>query len=306
VRGHITGPRSALEGSSSRSIAVYLTGLEAGEWNWRFTAVAGYDYPVELAKLGQASLTIDLIGYGASGHPQGNYSCYGSQADVAHQVIQQLRSGAYQLVGGASIRFSRIALVGHDVGGAFAQIEAYSYHDIDALIVLSWADQGQTPFLFERSLRAGLVCMRGGESAYPGGPGGYFYIERPDEYGPDLFYNFDPAVLAAVVRLRERNPCGYEATAPLAVGTDLVRLGQIHVPVLLAIGAEDKVWTQDGWAQQRQHFTGTNDVTAVRLANTGHFVMLERTAPRLRALVASWLAQRGFGVAEHAGRGDSH
>ena len=35
------------------------------------------------------------------------------------------------------------------------------------------------------------VCAAGGEPAYPGGPGGYFYMERPDEYEPDLFYAFN-------------------------------------------------------------------------------------------------------------------
>jgi pimeloyl-ACP methyl ester carboxylesterase len=150
--------------------------------------------------------------------------------------------------------------------------------------------------IVERSIRAGFtVCTEGGENAYPGGPGGYFYMERPDEYRPDLFYNFDPAVLAAYLRLRERNPCGYEPTTLAAIGIDLARLGEVHVPVLLAIGAQDKIWTQDGWAQQRGHFTGTSDVTAASLADTGHYVMLERTAPQLRALVAGWLARRGFG-----------
>jgi hypothetical protein len=65
--------------------------------------------------------------------------------------------------------------------------------------------------------------------------------------------------------------------------------------VLLAIGAEDKIWTQNGWTQQKGHFTGTSDVTAVSLADTGHYVMLERTAPRLRQIIASWLARHGFG-----------
>lgn len=73
-----------------------------------------------------------------------------------------------------------------------------------------------------------------------------------DEYGPDVFYNYDPAVLAAFIRLRERNPCGYEPD------------------------------------QQN------DDVGAVSLASTGHYPMLERTAPQLRALVATWLSRRGF------------
>lgn len=295
VRGHITGPGSALAGQGPRAIAVYLTGLDVGEWNWRFTSVRPYDWPVQMAKLGYVSLTIDMLGYGTSGHPQGNNSCYGSQADVTHQIIQELRSGNYQTADGtAAPSFTKVALVGHDVGGAFAQIEAYSYKDIDGLIVVTWADQGQTPLILERSLRAGTVCSAGGQDAQPGGPGGYFFMEQPDEYQADLFYNAAPAVIAAYGQLREPNPCGYEPTTLEAITVDLARLGEINVPVLLAIGAEDKIWTHDGWAQQKAHFTGSNDVTAISLPDTGHYPMLERTAPQFRTILAKWLNGHGF------------
>src|SRR5688500_6231332 len=52
VRGHLTGPSSALAGPHASLVTVYLTGWEAGEWNWRFRDVAGYDHPAELARLG--------------------------------------------------------------------------------------------------------------------------------------------------------------------------------------------------------------------------------------------------------------
>ena len=86
------------------------------------------------------------------------------------------------------------------------------------------------------------------------------------------------------------------AWAAPAIVTNLSRLGEIHVPVLLSIGAQDQIWTQDGWAQQKDHFTGSHDVTAVPIPNAGHFPMLERVAPQLRALVATWLSRRGFGA----------
>jgi alpha-beta hydrolase superfamily lysophospholipase len=292
VYGHITGPQSVLSGPAPRPITVYLTGLETSEWNWRFTAVPGYNWPAELAKLGQASLTIDMLAYGASGHPIGTDACYGSQADVAHQIIDQLRHGLYHVDSGAPIVFDWVALAGHDVGGAMAQIEAYSYDDIDALLVITWSDQGWTPFIIDRSTRAAAFCTQGGEPAYPGGPASYFYMERANEWEPDLFYDADRAVIDASLRLRDRNPCGYESSVLPAIAADQAFLGEIQVPVLLAIGAEDPVWTQDGWALQRTHYTGSGDVTAVSMPGTGHFEMLERTAPQFRAIVARWLIRR--------------
>jgi pimeloyl-ACP methyl ester carboxylesterase len=282
VRGHLTPPTGAAPGA----VAVYLTGLDTGEWNWRLTAVPGYDWAREMARAGETSLTLDMLGYGASGHPDGSESCYGSQADVTHQVISELRAGHYRVDGARPVRFDRVVLVGHDVGGAFAQIEAYSYRDVDGLVVATWADQGQTPLLLERANRAGAVCATNG--------GGYFYMEQPAEYRADLFDNVDPSVFDAFLGRREPNPCGYMSTALAAIATDRLRVPDIHVPVLIAIGADDKIFTHDGWEQQRGLYSGSRDVTAATIPDTGHYPMLERSVPRFRALVAGWLARRGL------------
>src|SRR3954471_12291137 len=81
VRGHLTGPRSA------RVVTLYYEGFESGEWNWRFRRVPGYDYAADMAERGHASVTLDQVGYGASGHPFGFATCFGAQADIAHQII---------------------------------------------------------------------------------------------------------------------------------------------------------------------------------------------------------------------------
>src|SRR5436190_17921237 len=70
VKGHITAPQGSLATSKDRAIAFYLYGYEGGEWNWALKAVPGYDYPAEMAKLGHISLTVDELGYGASGIPR--------------------------------------------------------------------------------------------------------------------------------------------------------------------------------------------------------------------------------------------
>jgi pimeloyl-ACP methyl ester carboxylesterase len=298
VRGHLVGPQSVLAGPAPRVVTVYLTGEDAGESNWRLTAVPGYDWPAQMARLGHVSLTIDMLGYGASGHPDGQQSCWGSQADVAHQIITQLRNGTYAVGRGLPVKFQNIKLAGHDAGGAIAEIEAYSYKDIDGLAVVTYADQGFTPLLMERVARAGTVCASGGEPAYPGGPGGYYYMERPDEYGPDLFYDADPAVIDAVIRLRERNPCGGIQSATTAVNTNSVRVAEITKPVLLVIGGADKMWTQEGWALQKGHFSGSSDVTAKSIPATGHYPMFERTLSQpsgFREIFEKWLTAHKLG-----------
>src|SRR3954468_8461912 len=85
VRGRLTGPTAALRGTTAAAATLYLHGLDVHDWFWHFDAVPGYDYAREMAKAGFASVTIDKLGYGASGHPTGNSSCVGAQADVVHQ-----------------------------------------------------------------------------------------------------------------------------------------------------------------------------------------------------------------------------
>jgi pimeloyl-ACP methyl ester carboxylesterase len=295
VHGHLVGPQSVLTGAPPRAVTVYLGGEDAGEWNWRLTAVPGYDWPAQMARLGHVSLTLDMLGYGASGHPDGEQSCWGSQADVAHQIITQLRKGTYAVGRGLPVKFTTVVLAGHDAGGAIAEIEAYSYKDIDGLALVTYADQGFTPLLMERFARAGTVCAAGGEPAYPGGPADYYYMERPDEYEPDLFYDADPAVIEAVIRLRERNPCGGIQWATPAVTINPVRDAEIKPPVLLVIGGEDKMWTQAGWALQQGHFSGSSDVTAVSIPGTGHYPMFEGTLRQFRAIFANWLTGHKLG-----------
>src|SRR5919197_3347400 len=299
VRGHLTGPRAAIEGPAPRAVTLYYEGFDAGEWNWRFRIAPRHDYAAEMAKLGQAPVTVDQVGYGASGHPQGNDTCVGAQADIAHQIIGQLRSGAYSAQGRSPVAFSKVVLGAHDVGGAAAEVEAYSYDDIDGLMVFTYQDQGYTPFVLEIAANAGARCAAGGEPAYPGGPGGYVYYPQVSDW-PTIMPNSDPAVIAGAIASRDRNPCGLiPSTATTAAlnytgaTTRSMGLGEIHVPVLLVLGASDPVFTHEGFDQQARYFTGSHDVTAVLMPGTGHFETLDRNAPRFRALVADWLGTRG-------------
>lgn len=299
VRGHLVEPRAKAPGA--RSVTLYLHGLDAGEWFWHLQGVTGYDYVSEMARLGQASVVIDRIGYGGSGLPQGLSSCLGGQASVAHQIIGQLRAGGYAVGsspdGGPS--FNHVVLAGHSIGGAIAQIEAYSYKDIDGLVVLLWADLGATPTSLTDFAQAGLTCALGGQNAKPGGPGGYaFLVPSPSQFQGQLLFDSPPEVVSAAMPLQNRNPCGDFASTATAIAIDELRVREISVPVLLVYGDHDNLFSAQmsttGLTAQQNLYAGTHDLTETVLGNTGHFMTLERSQPTLRADVQGWLCARGF------------
>lgn len=301
VRGHIAGPRAAMAGRRSRAATLYLAGWDGGEWNWRFRAVRGYDYAARMARLGFLSVTIDQLGYGASDHPEGKDNCVGGQADVVHQIVGHLRKGTYSVDGRKrAVRFSKVVLAGHDLGGLVAELEASSFKDVDGLMVFTYQNQGATPYVLGIAANASARCTAGGEPAYPGGPAGYVYYPQLSDW-PRLMPNSTAAVIAGAIASRQRNACGLlpslgESMAWNYAGgqAGVGGLSEIRVPVLLALGASDPVWTHDGFFQEAGWFTGSNDVSAVLLPRTGHFEMLDRRAARFRAMVGEWLHVRNF------------
>jgi pimeloyl-ACP methyl ester carboxylesterase len=296
VRGHLVGPRAALRRDGTGTVTIYLYGWETGEWNWRLKDVAGYDHAAEMARLGHVSLTIDELGYDASDHPQGFWTCMGAQADITAQIIEQLRTGAYAIGdGGLGLPFSTVVLAGHDVGGLIAEVEAYSFGGIDGLILVTYADQDFTPYIIQTSVEADLACAQGGEPAEdePGSPSGYIHYITAEEFEDKLFVNADPAVVTAALRLRNRNPCGMLTSTKHAIAVNQLRTPEIAVPVLVVFGDDDTVvWNRAGMESQQDNFTGSDDVSTVFVPDAGHFPMFERTADLFRGALSRWLHSR--------------
>ena len=286
LSGHIVGPRAALRDGAAATL--YLHGAAVPEATWRMP-VAGYDYGYEQAKRGHISVTLDRLSYGASPTPLGLLSCWGSQADIAHQVVRQLRAGSYESA--APIRFSRIALAGHSAGMEIAEIAAYSFGDIDALVVGGWGDPGPTADDLFVLLPTIQTCAMGGEPKRPGEPGSYaFTFEgRVPEL---LFHNAEEEVIDAYVARHERDPC--DASVAYASAINALMVSQVQVPVFLYYGLSDALWPAGTGERQRGFFTGSDDVTLFELPDTGHMMMLERTAPMLRENLSDWLLARGF------------
>ncbi|MGH3522183.1 MAG: hypothetical protein ACRDU4_04990, partial [Mycobacterium sp.] len=70
IKGHLVAPASALD--TARAATLYLHAVTWGEYYWRFKGVPNYDFASQQAENGHVSVTIDRIGYGASGRPEGN------------------------------------------------------------------------------------------------------------------------------------------------------------------------------------------------------------------------------------------
>ena len=287
ISGTLFLPPGAVSG-----VTLYVHGLGFGAYFWHFLGVSGYDYAGYEAAHGHASVIIDRLGYGASGKPQGTGSCIGGQASTLHQVIQQLRRGAYSVTGGTAIRFARVGLVGHSVGGELAQVEAYSFRDIDALGVMDFVDGAYSPLALQSFGVDGLQCGLGGSPQAPGGPAGYSpFGATTADYDQIMFNNTDPAVEAAANAARSNDPCGDVLSILNGVAVDLLNIGSINVPIAYVWGSADALFPGPlPWASLQEHlYTSSPKVTDIELPESGHAVTLARTAPALQLAMSNWL-----------------
>ena len=294
IVGHLVEPAARPdENTATRPVVLDLHGLGFGEFFWSFDAVSGYDWAHTLAARGLASVVIDRIGYGRSGRPPGTQSCIGAQADVAHQIVQELRSGSYGVEGGEAPSFGRVALAGHSAGGAITQVEAYSFHDVDGVVVLSYADLRPSLRTLAALTEAVITCLGGGNP-----PGHAPFGKRDADFQALMFHDADPRVVAAVTAMRNPEPCGDDASLLAAIATDVREVPSITVPVLLLIGDHDAVFPPPALESQRHLFAGSHDVTSVTVPDTGHAVTVERSAGVTRDAVVSWLCAHSFCASE--------
>lgn len=224
---------------------------------------------------------------------------------MAHQIVEKLRGGDYDVARhrlGAVRRevpsFRKIVLAGHSAGGLIAELAAISFDDIAGLVVIAYSDVGASPLTMQTSQEAAAVCAAGGEpSDAPDGPPGYAYFgQAPDAFASAVFANAAPRIVAATVARRTRNPCGDLGSFMSGSQTNLANLGSIDVPVLLIVGAQDKLFPPPGVESQVPLFTGSDDVEFTTVPAAGHAISLERTAPIFRrkdaALARAVLCQK--------------
>ena len=276
VRGHLVAPSRGLRARRQPATTLYLHGLSFGEFFWNFQQAQDYNYAVDEARLGHSSVVIDRIGYNSSDKPNGFQVCVGSRADMAHQMVLALRSGKYHLDGRAAPQFRKVALAGHSYGGQIAQVEAYSFGDIDGLVVMGYSDRVQSDLLKQNAAYAADVCATGGLRVGATGPAGYAPFGPPEGAPAALFATAEPSVESAAVQQLTIDPCGDTAYFNQAVDVDLANLASVTVPVLVVAGSSDALFPPPAVPDQAALFTGSPRVEQTTLPGIAHAIALER------------------------------
>ena len=177
------------------AILVLVHGITYGTWYWDLPyRPARYSAVNYLIKRGYATLNIDRIGEGRSGHPPSPLVTSATNADAVHQLIEKLRAGE---IGGFA--FEHVGLVGHSYGTVTNWRETAVYNDADINIGTGYSD-GVNPVtaghLVSQSRPASMDPRTAGEP-WASDPG---YVQPlPGVRGISQFYNranADPAVIA--------------------------------------------------------------------------------------------------------------
>ncbi|MGH7819553.1 MAG: alpha/beta hydrolase [Candidatus Binatia bacterium] len=301
LHGSLVAPESVLD-AEKPAVTLYVHGaILAGDNLWRMRPEGddSFDFGLAMARLGHASVSIELVGYGGSvtaDRPDGNLVCQGSHADVIHQVVDTLRAGGYDFGGTSSgPAFDRVAVAGLSYGAQFAQPTVYSFRNVDALIVMGYAEPFPgSPEFWASTPEYGAGCLRNDHKYDDGsGPAGYT-TPRLELVPAWLFNDPDPRAEAEVIRLAERDPCGQLSSAGVRIATDAAHLGEIDVPVLLTYGDHDEVMGQPGPQIHFLRFAGSSDRTLMLFPGAGHVFFLEKNRAAWIGMIAGWLEGHGF------------
>lgn len=284
VRGTLVGPADELAAARTERVNVLVHDITTGGWFWQLPGHPEVDYAARLADAGEVSLVIDRLGYDLSPATSGTSTCLGSQADMLHQVVQQLRAGSPGVPAP-----SDVVVHAHSVGAAIAQVEAARWHDVDGLVLMSWSDAGVSLRAVAESAKQHIACLLGG--GRDGTPRGYaWYGRTAADFRSIHFATASAAVQTAATALRNPDPCGDAISLAQTVVLGNVLTRTIDVPVLLLYGGRDVLNRPDAAALQRFAYAPGAPVTVHTDPAAGGALPLEAGAAGLRSRVLGWLA----------------
>ena len=299
LRGRLLAPRTALEpeaGGKAAAIALYYHGVGYAQFFWSFRAVPGYDYATEQARDGHASIFVDRLGMGESDGPaDGNQDCAAASSDIADQLVDRLRDGGFTTGEGGGQASKRVALLGHSAGALMAQTTQGEFKSADALALLGFNNVLPTPLVTAQLAQTQAQCLTTPQPG-PAGRTGYGDFGLTDaDFAAGHFVDIDPAVAAATLAMRPREPCGQIGSYASELVAGMAYARSLDVPTLYLSGAQDAFSPGDQLAVQKGYnAANAARTTTVSVPGTGHALTLGRTHEQVRAEVGRWLSTNGF------------
>jgi pimeloyl-ACP methyl ester carboxylesterase len=254
---------------NSPTVVVLMHGLSYTKESWDFP---GYSVAQKLAEAGYAVVAIDRLGYGESKLDDGYHVTHEAHADMARQVVEQLRGQG----------FAHVVLGGHSAGAGTTELEAGLYGGVDAIMALGWhhrpSNQLGQDFFTGDYLRAAQDD--------------YEYFLGTPQHRAEMFYtaSADPAVVAADTGAAVPTPSG----EIFSIGKQPSRLvvGNIKVPVFLQFGDSDRLFEAQYAQMHAEEFRSAASVTVDVVKDAGHTFMLTKNGLAGTDRMVEWLRTR--------------
>ncbi|AUX23263.1 uncharacterized protein SOCEGT47_037860 [Sorangium cellulosum] len=256
---------------AAASVVLLQHGLSYSAEAWDFLPEHGYSYARTLAEAGYAVVAIDRLGYGASPLDNGYAATVAAHADIAHQIVQELRG-----------EFEHVAIGGHSAGAEVSELEAGLFNDVDAVIAMGYHQFPSTQF-FADFITGDIPRALHGDYEY--------FLGTPSRRAA-MFYTTaaEPWIVAADTAAALPTPSGEILTLTLQPSRVLAPF--VRVPVFLQLADGDRLFPSAYAALAAKSFVSSPSVTLDVVPRAGHTYMLHRSGPAAGERIADWLRGR--------------
>lgn len=280
--------------SNYTTVQFLIHGINFDKLYWD---ISGLSYLDAAAAAGYVTFSFDRLGTGASDHPDPIQIVQSAlQVEIAHQLIQSLRSGA---VGGSA--FQRVVGIGHSYGSIQTVGLAAQYpKDLDAIILQGFTLDGSnidaTIDAFNPSIAAQNDPLRFGSL-----PSGYQVINSAvgDQTAFYRYPNFTPSTFSSLDSKKQTFTFGdiFTLSGPVAPATAFTG------PVDIVNGQNDFIFCGSdceypsdlGAAVLPALFPAAGSgSTSYLVPGTGHGINAHTTAPQAYAQMLSFVKTAGF------------
>lgn len=235
-------------------------------WDW-----PGYSAAAALTRAGYAVIAIDRLGYGESKLENGTKVSFEGYADMANQIVGQLR-----------MEFAHVVIGGHSAGAGVSEYAQGMYGSADALLALGWHHRPSDGLLAE--FMTGDTVRSTQDD--------YEYFMATPEHRAEKFYepDADPAVVAGDTAAANLTPSG--EIQSIGKQPSRFMVGNVKVPVFIGLSEKDWLFEPQYAGMHKGEFLSSPSVTVDMVPGAGHTFMLAPQGPAGTDRMVSWLKGR--------------